>query len=62
MQGVSYDRQVPATDMRTVFLTDLRTGILFTLVERQHRPAEHVEALDSILATLSFAIGDGGNA
>ena len=62
MQGVSYDRQAPMTDMRAVFLTNLRTGVLFTLVERQHRPAEHVEALDSILATLSFAIGDGGNA
>ena len=62
MQGVSYDRQVPVTDMRTVFLTDLRTGILFTLVERQHWPAEHVEALNSILATLSLATDNGGNA
>lgn len=62
MQGVSYDRQAPMTDMRAVFLTNLRTGILFTLVERQHRPAEHVEALDSILATLSLTADDGGNA
>jgi len=62
MQGVPYDRQAPMTDMRAVFLTNLRTGILFTLVERQHRPAEHVEALDSILATLSLAADDGGNA
>ena len=62
MQGVSYDRQAPMTDMRAVFLTNLRTGVLFTLVERQHRPAEHVEALDSILATLCLAAEDGGNA
>ena len=62
MQGVSYDRQAPMTDIRAVFLTDLRTGILFTLVERQHRPAEHAEALDSILATLRLATDDGGNA
>ena len=62
MQGVSYDRQAPMTDMRAVFLTNLRTGILFTLVERQHQPAEHVEALDSILATLSLTAEDGGNA
>ena len=62
MQGVPYDRQAPMTDMRAVFLTNLRTGILFTLVERQHRPAEHVEALDSILATLCLAAEDGGNA
>ena len=62
MQGVPYDRQAPMTDKRAVFLTNLRTGILFTLVERQHRPAEHVEALDSILATLSLAADDGGNA
>jgi len=62
MQGVSYDRQAPMTDMRAVFLTNLRTGILFTLVERQHLPAEHVKALDSILATLSLASDDGGNA
>jgi len=50
------------TDMRAVFLTNLRTGILFTLVERQHWPAEHVEALNSILATLSLATDNGGNA
>ena len=62
MQGVSYDRQAPTTDMRAVFLTDLRTGILFTLVERQHRPTEHIEALDSILATLRLAADNGGNA
>ena len=62
MQGVPYDRQAPMTDMRAVFLTNLRTGVLFTLVERQHRPAEHVEALDSILATLCLAAEDGGNA
>ena len=62
MQGVSYDRQAPMTDMRAVFLTNLRTGILFTLVERQHWPAEHVEALNSILATLSLATDNGGNA
>ncbi len=62
VQGVSYDRQAPMTDMRAVFLTNLRTGILFTLVERQHWPAEHVEALDRILATLSLATNDGGNA
>ena len=62
LRGVPYDRQVPQTDMRSVFLSNLRTGILFTLVERQHRPAEHVEALDSILATLSLAADDGGNA
>ena len=61
MQGVSHDRHAPMTDMRAVFLTNLRTGILFTLVERQHRPAEHVEALDRILATLSLAADDGGN-
>ncbi len=62
MRGVSYDRQVPLTDMRAVFLTDLRTGVLFTLVERQHRPAEHAAALDSILATLRLATDDGENA
>ena len=62
MQGVPYDRQAPMTDMRAVFLTNLRTGILFTLVERQHWPAEHVEALNSILATLSLATDNGGNA
>lgn len=62
LQGVSYDRQVPQTDLRAVFLTDLEIGILFTLVERQHRPDEHTKALDDILATLSLAMDDGQNA
>lgn len=62
VQGLSFDRQIPLTDLRAVFLTDLRVGILFTLVERQHRPDEHAKALNSILATLRLAPDDGGNA
>lgn len=62
MQGVSYDRQAPITDMRAVFLTNLQTGILFTLIERLHQPAEHAKALNSILQTLSFTTDEAGNA
>ena len=55
VRGVYIDRQLPNEEARAVLLTDLVHGLMFTLVERQHRPEEHRKTLDQILQTLVFS-------
>ena len=54
VRGVVYDRVMPKSEIRMVFLTDFSTGITFTLVERQHGPEDHAIAMNGVLATLQF--------
>lgn len=55
LRGVYVDRQMPQTDARMVLLSDLSQALVFTLVERQPKPAEHRAALDLILSSLVFS-------
>lgn len=54
VSGISYGGIIPRSEIRMVFLTNFDLGVTFTLIEHEHSPQEHANAMNNILSTLEF--------